>query len=428
MSFQEFQKAPNKFTLGEIVFLIVAGIVIALVLYGLAVGNYYLAGQLSEGGEFALLRTGGRAFLFDRLEPYSGGVPALVQEQVYGRPANSGEDPYILDIPFHLMILFFPLALFPDALMARAFWMALSEIALACYLYFTFRLMDRRISYIFIGLNSIAGFISFYTYLAFVEGSPVIILGLVYVAILVLLKNGHDEFAGMLMIVSAFQWEIGGLFFLFVALWVFWEKRWRVYAGAGMLGVVLLALSFLWYPGWLIPFLRASWNSFQVGFGFSTHELLKQLWPQFGDILGWALTASLVVMLGYQWRAARQADFNHFIWAVCLTIATTPLLGHHLKMAQLFPITLPIMFVIAVSRERWKKIGDGIGLLLLWFFFGLPWLFYLQGVPEWITLNKDEALFLFWPIFSVLGLFWVRWWMIRAPRTWLDNLTPKDRG
>jgi hypothetical protein len=428
MSFQEFQKAPNKLTSGEIVFLIVAGIIIVLVLYGLAVGNYTLAGQLPDGGEFTLLRTGGRAFLFDRLEPYSGGVPALVQEQVYGRPANSGEDPYILDIPFHLLIFFFPLALFPDTLMARAFWMALSEIALAGFLYFTFRLMDRRISYIFIGLLSISGFISFYPYLAIVEGSPVILLGLVWVAILVSLQRGQDEIAGLLMLFSAFQWEVSGLFLLFVALWVFWEKRWRVYAGAGMLAVVLLTISFLWYPGWLIPFLRASWNSFQVGFGFSTHELLKRLWPQFGDILGWALTATLVVTLGYQWRAARQAHFSHFIWVVCLTLAATPLLGHHVEMDQLFPITLPIMFVVVVARERWKKLGDGIGFLLLWFFFGLPWLFYLQGVPEWIALNKNEALFLFWPIFSVLGLFWMRWWMIRAPRTWLDNLSSKERG
>ncbi len=88
-----------------------AGIVFVLVFYGLAVGNDYLAGQLPAGGEFTLLRTGGRAFLFDHIEPYSGAVPALVQEQVYGRPAQSGEDAYILDIPFHLLIFFFPLAL-----------------------------------------------------------------------------------------------------------------------------------------------------------------------------------------------------------------------------------------------------------------------------------------------------------------------------
>lgn len=428
MSFQEFQKSPNKLTTRDIVFLIVAGTIFVLVLYGLAVGNYYLAGELPAGGEFTLLRTGGRAFLFDRLEPYSGSVPGFVQEQVYGRPAESGEDPYILDIPFHLLIFFFPLALFPDAVMAQALWMALSEIALAGFIFLTFRLIDRRVSYIFISLLSIAGFSSYYAYLTFFEGSPVILLGLAYAGILVSLSAGHDELAGALMVVSSFHWEIGALFLFFVTLWIFWEKRWRVFAGAGMLAFVLLVLSFFWYPGWVLPFLRASWNGFRAEFGFSSHDLLDQIWPQYGSLLGWVLTAILIVALGYEWRAARHAYYNHFIWVVCLTLGATPLLGHHVEIDHLFPLTMPIMLVILISRERWKKLGDGIAFLLLWFFFGLPWLLFAQGVPEGIGLNKDEILFLFWPVFTLLGLLWVRWWMIRPPRTWLDSFTQKERG
>jgi hypothetical protein len=195
-----------------------------------------------------------------------------------------------------------------------------------------------------------------------------------------------------------------------------------------MLAFVLLVVSFLWYPGWFLPFLRASWNSFRAGFGFSSHDLLDKLWPQYGDILGWILTAALIVSLGYEWRAARGAHFNHFIWVVCITVAATPLLGHNVEMDHLFPLTMPAMLVVMISRERWKKLGDGIAFLLLWFFFALPWLLYIRGVPAWIALSKDEALFLFLPVFSVLGLLWVRWWMIRPPRTWLDSFTQKERG
>jgi hypothetical protein len=428
MSFQDFQKAPNRLTQRDVGFLIVAVIVVALVVYLLAISNYYLANFWPDGGEFILLRTGGQAFLFDRLEPYSGSVPALVQEQVYGRLAESGEDLYILDIPFHLLIFFFPLAFFAEVSMARAFWMALSEIALAGFIYFNFRLMDRRIPHIFIGLIVIACLSSFYVYRSLLEGSPAILLGLVYAGILISLRTGHDEFAGALMAFSAFQWEIGGPFLLFLALWVFWEKRWRVFAGAGMLAFVLLVLSFLWYPGWVLPFLRASSSSFRAGFGFSSHDLLDQLWPQLGGTLGWVLTAILIVALGYEWIAARGTPFNHFFWTACLTLAVTPLLGYHVELDDLFPLTLPIMLVCIISRERWKKLGDGIAFLLLWFFIGLPWLLFMQGVPEGIGLHEDQILFLFWPLFTVLGLYWVRWWMVRPPRTWLDNFAFKERA
>lgn len=422
MSFQEFQKAPNRLTPRDIGFFILTGIVLILVLYGLASVNYYLANRLPESGEFYLLRTGGQAFLFNRLEPYSGSVAEQVQVHVYGQPAVQGEDPYILDIPFHLLILFFPLAVFPEVAMARAFWMALLEIALMGFIYFNFRSFNRRVPYIFIGFVSLAAFSSYYAYRAFLEGSPSILLGLAYVGIALALYGGFDEVAGALMVFSAIQLEIGGLFLFFVTLWAFWEKRWRVFLGAGMLAFILLVISLLLYPGWFLPFIRAAWNSFKVGFGYSIHDILFQAWPQWGGTIGWVLTAVLIVTLGSEWRATRGADVNRFLWTMCFTLAATPLLGQHIEMDQLVPLSLPVMMVILVSRERWKKLGNGIAILLLLLYFGLPWLIYLRGVPQLFNLDTDQTLFILWPVLGVLGLYWVRWWMVRPPRTWFDDL------
>jgi hypothetical protein len=422
MSFQEFQKAPNKLTPRDIGFLLLAAVIVILVVSALAVGNYYLANLFPDGGEFYLLRTGGRAFLFDRIEPYSGSVPSQVQEQIYGRSALQGEDVYILDIPFHLLILFFPLAVIPDELIARTLWMALTEIAMLGFIFFGFRLYDRRGPYLFIALISIAGVSSFYTFRSFLEGSPAIILGLAYLGILVSLRAGLDELTGALLVFSGFQWEMGGPFLFFIVLWVFWERRWRVFFGAAMLAFILLVISFFLYPGWVLPFLRAVWNSIRVDSGFSLHEVLSQVWPAFGSTLGWVLTAILVVLLGYVWNGARGASYRRFIWAICLTLAITPLLGFRVEMDQLFPLTFPALMIVLISRERWGKFGNGVALLLLFFYFGIPWLLYTQGAPQWIDLPLDEILFLFLPLFTFIGLYWMRWWMIRPPRTWLDQV------
>lgn len=427
MSFQDFQKAPNRLTTREIVLLILVGGFVILALYTLVESNYYLTNFLPDGGEFYLLRTGGRSFLFDHIEPYSANVPERVQEQVYGRPAVKEENLYILDIPFHLLILYFPLAVFPDVSMTRAFWMTLIELALLGSIYLSFQLVDRRIPYFFVVLISLGSFASFYSYSSFLEGSPTLLLGFAYVGILLSLRADLDEVAGALMTFSAFQWEIGGPFLLFVVLWAFWKKRWRVFAGAGMLAFVLLTISFLVYPGWFMPFLRASWNSFRVGFGYSMHDILSQLWPQFGSLLGWILTATLIVTLGYEWRAARDANFNRFIWAASLTLAAAPLLGYPVKMDQLVPLMMPVILVIVFLRERWLKLGNGTAFLVLLFFFGAPWLLFLKGVPQGFGLQTDQILFLFWPVFAVVGLYWVRWWVIRPPRTWLDSLQRKGR-
>ena len=251
MSFQKFQRFPNRFTARDIGFLVLAAIVITLTILALGAASYYFAGSLPDGGELYLLRTGGRAFLFDRIEPYSGVVPARVQEQVYDRSAQPGEDAYILDIPFHLMIIFFPLALIPDAFIARAFWMALSAIGLAVFIYFLLRLLDRQVPIFLAILIFFACFASFYAFQSFLEGSPVILLGLAFSSILLSIRAGLDELTGALIVLSSFQWEISGPFLLFIVLWVFWERRWRVISGIAMLAFVLGAISFFLYPGWV---------------------------------------------------------------------------------------------------------------------------------------------------------------------------------
>ncbi|MFZ5911360.1 MAG: glycosyltransferase 87 family protein [Chloroflexota bacterium] len=422
MSFQEFQKTSRNLTPQDWRFLFLAGFALVALLVLLAFANLSLARILPDGGEFYLLRVGGRAFLFDRIEPYSASVPAAVQEQVYGRTARAGEELYILDIPFHLMPVFFPLALFPDAMMARAFWMALAELALLAFLLLSFRLLERQPSRLFAGLALLLCFPSYYAWQAFLEGSPSILLGLAYVGILLALRAQLDELAGALLASTAFQWEMGGPFLLFILLSVFWARRWRVLGGAGMLLFILLIASFLLYPGWLLPFLRASWNNLRADFGFSTREIFGYLWPGHGNTLAWTLTGILAISLGYEWGRSRGANFQRFTWTAALTLASAPLLGFRSEPDNLVPLLFPAILFLVTARERWKRIGDGLAVTLLVVMTGLPWLFHLRVLPA-LRLPTPEILYLFLPLFTLLGLYWMRWWMIRPPRTWLDHVS-----
>ena len=423
MSFQDFQKSPNRLSFRDVGFLIIATIVVILVISALGMANYYLAGILPEGGEFSLLRIGGRSFLYDRIEPYTNNIPVSVQLQVYGRTVLPGEDHYIFDIPFHLALVFFPLALIPDALTAWAFFMTLIEIGLVGLLIISFRLIGRKISRLLMISIFVACSSSLYAYLSFLEGSPVILLGLAYVGILLALRSGIDELAGALILLSGFQWEVGGLFLFFIILWVYREKRWRVLSGAAMLGFLLFTISFFLYPGWVLPFLSAAWNSLRTGYGFSSHAILASLWPEHGATLGWVVTTVLISALGFEWQKVNDANSYRFVWAAFLALAITPLLGQHVQMDQLVLLSMPLMIIMIVSRERWRKLGVVITILLFLFFFGAPWLLYKQGLPQGIdlVLTKEEILFLFWPVSTIIGLYWMRWWILHPPRTWMDT-------
>jgi len=37
-------------------------------------------------------------------------------------------------------------------------------------------------------------------------------------------------------------------------------------------------------------------------------------------------------------------------------------------------------------------------------------------------------MFLPLPVLVLIGLYWVRWWIIHPPRTWLDDVTQDKQG
>jgi len=81
-------------------------------------------------------------------------------------------------------------------------------------------------------------------------------------------------------------------------------------------------------------------------------------------------------------------------------------------------LILPWAFILSVVRERWKA-GYWLAGLLLLLVLLVPWgLFVGSVLTRQIRL---DIIFLFMPVFTVIGLYWIRWWALRPPRTWLER-------
>ena len=399
------------------VFLALLGLLIASACVEL---NLYATRGMGGGGEFLLPWKAARGFLFEKIEPYGGAVASYVQEQVYGRPAAPGEKLYVLSLPFHLLMLYFPVGILGDSVLARGIDLFLSEMGLLALTFLSLRLtgwQPRR--FFLIAFFLFAGW-NFYTLRALFEASPICLLGLLYAGILLSLRAGLDELAGVFMALSFYQWETGGLFLFLILLRVFYQRRWQVLAGFFMLNVVLLLISFFIYPGWLLPFARGVLANWVTPHGFSTGEVLSRLWPASGGWLAWALTALLVIILIVEWSAARGAEFPRFYWVACLTLSATPLLGFRSEIESLAVLILPLAVIFAFVRARWKA-GYWVSSTLLALSFAAPWFLFFDSALS-LQLRQD-VIFLFLPIFTVVGLYWVRWWAIRPPLTWLERAT-----
>ncbi|MBM3180726.1 MAG: hypothetical protein FJZ86_10255 [Chloroflexi bacterium] len=410
-----FHPPSKSLTPRDYLFIAIVVMIVLIVSAALVTANLTLTG----GGDFYVQWVAGRAFLFDKIDPYGAEIPARVQELVYGGSAQAGDKPYILDTPFHILLLYFPFSLLSDPQIARAIFTLVLELALFALALLSLRLTDWAAPPTFVVLFILFCIFNFYAFQALLEASPVLLLGLIYAGILLALRAGQDELAGALMAVSLYYWEVGALFLILVAWRVYSEGRGRVLAGFGMLSFILLAASFLWYPNWIIPYLRAGMNNLRADFGFTAQESFAHFFPSQNGTFAWVFIGILVITLGYEWSTAHSADFRKFYWTCCLSLAAAPLLGFRTEMEHLAVLVIPLALIIAIVHDRWQSMGDGLTILLLVIVFLIPWAGYFFGLPRFGRLAR-EIMFLFLPIFTILGLYWIRWWAICPPRIWAD--------
>jgi hypothetical protein len=413
----KFQKKP-RLTPRDIQIVVLIGLS-ALIVLGVLIGaNIGLSRLVPGGGGFFVMWQGARAFLFERTEPYSGSVATLAQELAYGRFAKPGENPYVLSLPFFLLPVYFPLALLSDPALARGLWMSIAQAGLLAAAFFSLRLIEWQPRRFFLFLYALLAVFNFYSVIALLEGAPSVLLTLLFVGVLLALQGEQDELAGALLVFGLFQWAVSFLFLLLVFWRVFSEKRWRVLAGFGMSLTVLLVISFLAYPGWMVPFLTASLLIVRSGFGIVPAAIFVHLFPVYGDRIAQGVTILAILMLGVEWAATRDSDFRRFVWAACLTLAAAPLIGFRTDMSNLVVMFPGLALIFAAITDRWRY---WVTVLLWLIVFAIPWSLFARGVLFRDQFSRD-LLFLFFPLFSLIGLYWTRWWFVRPPRTWLDRV------
>ncbi|MCZ2123704.1 MAG: hypothetical protein LC108_15715 [Anaerolineales bacterium] len=372
------------------------------------------------GGDFYVEWVAAHGFFSEeKTEPYSGDVAGRAQQLAYGSSAQAGDDPYILDTPFHIFLLYYPLKFFADPKLARALFTLLLELTLFPLTYLSLRLTDWEAPRLFTFCFMLFGLFNFYAYRALYEGNPTLLLGLLYVGIIIFYYAEADELVGALLALSFYRWEVGAPLLILVFLRAYYEKRTRVFAGFGMLSVVLLIVAFLLYPDWLIPYLRASWNSLRTPFGFSVFAVFSDLLPNYGSGLARIFVIGLFILLGYEFILARSQSFRQFYWACCLALAAAPLLGLQTELEHLAVLIVPLALVFSIIYQRWRKRGGWLALLLMIVALTLPWALHFLK-PAGLTKTSNEIVFLFLPLFTLIGLYWIRWWALNPPRVWAD--------
>jgi hypothetical protein len=84
----------------------------------------------------------------------------------------------------------------------------------------------------------------------------------------------------------------------------------------------------------------------------------------------------------------------------------------------LFPA---VVMVFAAWDEQWGPVGRALILIsCLGLFFGVWWLF-LSTLVVGEQPIQSPTLFFPLPVFLLVGLYWVRWWVLRPEQPLLDR-------
>ncbi|MFV2044508.1 MAG: glycosyltransferase family 87 protein [Anaerolineales bacterium] len=387
---------------------------VVVVLVALTIANFRFAEKLPGGNDFLGRWMGARYWVREGISPYDPQVGRASQQLIYGRAVNleAGEDIQDFLYPFPAMVFFAPFGTLPYTV-ARAIWMTILEVSLPILALMGIAIADwkpRRAVLVSLLLFSV---LWYHGTRAVIVGQFAVIEALLMVGALLAIKRGSDPLAGILLGLSIAKPQMAVLLIPFVFLWAGLARRWLIVAwGVGTIAG-LLAVSVLLIPDWPVMWLRQLIEHPTYTDIGPPVEILADAFPSMSGVIAVAMGGALTLYLIWEWaKAAGKAD-RWFQWTAALTIVVTNLVAFRTATTNYVVLLPAIILVFSAFTDRWGAKGNVVVLLAMAaLLFGLWGLFLttIEGNTE------SPIMYLPLPILTLLGLWWARWWTIRAVR------------
>jgi hypothetical protein len=347
---------------------------------------------------------------------------------VYGRAARQSEEQGYFLYPFYASFIYAPFSLIGNYILARALWMTVLELSLIGVLLISLSLCRwRPPAWIFILLVAFT-LIWYHSVIAILDSHMLILCTLFLTLALLAIRAEHDVMGGFFISLTSVRPEASVLLMVFVLLWAMSQQRWllfwSIFASLGF----MVAVTSLFIPDWMVQNFLQAYRYYTQTFSSTPGGLLTYWLPGVGRQLGWLLTLVLAGMLVWEWRVALRQGFRWFLWTTYLTLAATQLIGIRTSLESFIVLLPAFVLILGTWDQRWGKLGRWLVLLSIIALLVAGWGLSVIGARKGIPPALDPVLFLFTPIFIILGLYWVRWWAIHSPQLPLEMFGRRLRG
>jgi hypothetical protein len=225
---------------------------------------------------------------------------------------------------------------------------------------------------------------------------------------LLAIQRNNDRAAGILLALSTVNLQMSWLVLLFVLVWSLVKRRWQLIRWMAVSTLVLLGISLLLIPNWVVGWLRQIVTLAKTADVASPIVTIAGIAPTLTLILWRVLAIVLGLHLLLQWAVAISQGGRWFQWAAALTIAVGNLLMLRTTSSNYILMFPALCLVASTWTRRWGNRGDlAVAIACLISIVGL-WVLYLatgSRTPE------SPLLFLPMPILTIVALWWTRSWM-----------------
>lgn len=369
--------------------------------------------RVSPGGNDFLPRwVGTRLFISERHSPYSAETTAAIQDRMYGRSAEEGEDAALFAYPFYSMLVFAPFAMVEDYPLARALWITAQEIAVAVTVLAALGFSGWRPGRWPLVALLLFAFTWFHSAKPLVDGNAAVMVSMFMALGLYAMRRGRDGLAGMAFALSTIKPQMVLLPLVLIFAWALSHKRRSLLGSFGVSLLVLLAASFALQPSWAVE------NVAQVLLygGYSPPGTLISVfsawWGDSGHTAGLVVSALLGLLLFYEWVSAAGQRFDWLLWTLCITLALSPLVGMPSTSSNHVILLLAVVWLLAMWQRRTGQ-PRAVWVLLPILFVGIWALFLFTLEQEQAQFGEHLSLLLVAPVFLTVNFYWLRWWLLR---------------
>ena len=401
-------------------------LLIAAALLGITWANYKFA-QSDSGGEMFMSKWMASRLIFtDGQNPYADETTLEVQQFVYGRYARGTEDKLQFDSPYYTLFFYLPFAIIKDAVYARAVWMTVLELCVFLVAHLSLQLANWNPRTILKAVFFVFSIIWYYAMTSFLTGDEIILVLTFLIGGVLAVRDRQDELAGVLFACSTIKPGLVIIPILYVFYWAFKQKRWQIMIWfLASLGI-LLALSFLFLPSWFLDTVIIFVNAFPDHIAGLIGELLNHLLPVVGLRIGYVVSGILAVLLMLEWRFSLKHKLNGFVWAFLFTLTIAYWVGLPNTSMNLILLSPTLVYIFSTWEKRWQQKGSLVVIISMVILLAGIWLPILLADEAEKAAQVSLIMNLVLPAFILPMFYWVRWWALKSPNVWYDEISMID--